>query len=113
LRLKESYEVAAAPVLLGVTVGEGHKGFVEVRLEGTKVAEGEQIRSHTVGQGQALIGKTLRIISNVVATSPSKLTSITYTLSGGKSDRTFTSQCPISDIGDVVDYEAKFLFASA
>jgi hypothetical protein len=110
IRIRDSYIVAEGPVTLDVSLGEGQKGFIEVLLSGKVLASGTRIEGLELGDGQALAGQKLRITSTVTDTNPmTNRTSVTYRLSGGKSDRRYMSRHEVDSEGDTVDYDAIFL----
>lgn len=107
------YKVGAGPVTLDVTVGEKQKGFAKVWIEGKAeaIGEGPQITGLGIGNGGDIAAKTLEVLTTVsVINKNSNRTVVTYTLKGGASTRTFTSEHTATKIGDVVEYTADFLF---
>lgn len=110
IRLKESYLVASGDVYLEVVVGQGQKGYVEVLLGGAFVTDGKEIRKHNLGKGTNLAGRKLRVTTTVADTNPNtNLTTVTYTLSGGKVNKTWESRHTVSAPGGSADYDAIFL----
>ncbi len=109
IRLRESYAVADQPIFLDVVSGEGQKPLISVDLDGSVLGEGQQFSRLALGDGAALRGKTLRVIGTVtVMNANSNHTIVTYTLTGGATDRTFVSSHEAASRGDTVDYDAKF-----
>jgi hypothetical protein len=109
IRLRESYPVAQDNVVLSVVVGDGQKSYSEVLLDGRRLASGAELPTIDLGPGAALAGRRLRITSTVADTNPdTNHTSITYSLSGGVSDRTFALEHTVDLPGDTVDYDAIF-----
>lgn len=109
IRLREAYTLANERVRLDVVVGEGQRGFIEVRLDGTPLANGHEITGLEVGSAADLAGRKLRIIATVTDTNLStNRTSVTYTLSGGARTQSWNVQHEVDSEGETVDYDAIF-----
>lgn len=105
------YQTANAKVVLDVTVGEKQKGRIKVSLDGVELTRADDIKGFAIGDGPALVGKTLQVLSTVAVTNQnSGRTIVTSTLSGGAQKEVFPSPGPNGVLGDVVEFQAKFLF---
>lgn len=108
VNLIADYEVADKDVKLSVMIGQAQIGASVVKLRNTKIGEGE-ISKLVAGKGPEIKGKPIFVKSVVTdVNDDTDLTSITYTLSGGKRDQQFLSSGTVDENGDSIIYRAKF-----
>ena len=95
---------------ISIIIGDAQIGSSIIYLENQEIGKGD-IHNLEIGIGSQLIGKKL-IIKSVVTdvNDMSNYTSITYMISGGLFDQTFTSKAVVDENGDSVIYRAIFSF---
>lgn len=84
--VKKDYPVTNRPVFFSVNIGEGQMGSSVAMLDNELLKVGE-IKNLNLGEGAALVGKTLRVKSLVSDTNDmTNRVSIGYRLTGGAED---------------------------
>lgn len=108
VRLVEDYEVADGDVTISVVVGQGQRGYTSVSHDGLELGHGPTITELAIGDGAVIRGTELRVSTTVTDTNPNtNLTSVTYTLKGGREDRTYRLMYEVEESG-TIRYYAKF-----
>jgi len=101
-----TYRVAQGTVRLSITIGDAQIGGSVVHLGDRELAIGD-ISNLTIGTGSALKGQTLSIKSVVTDTNDAtNRTSVSYRLTGGKTDQSFSQTATVDEDGDSVVYRA-------
>lgn len=106
--LETDYFVADRDIDIDITIGEAQLGSSLLRLDGKQLAKGD-IQHLTISNSTPLKDKVLfvkTIVSDV--NDKTNLTSVVYTLRGGKIDQTFRLSVTVEDEGDSVIYRAWF-----
>jgi len=108
--VEETYKVRAKnEVSITVTIGSGQFGSIRVKLDGAKVAAGQERLHVALGKGADVAGKTIEVLSVVNDVNPmTNRTEVTYTLSGGKAPRTFSREHIVTSDWGVVFHTAEF-----
>lgn len=98
-------------VSLTVTIGDGQVGGSSVIWQGKTVAQGE-VKGLQVGDpGVPLTGDLLLCTTTVQdINTASNHTSVTYALSGGSADQSFTYSIDVSEPGGSAIYAITFVF---
>lgn len=106
--VEKDYKVGAGRITLSLIIGEGQFGRSDVRLNTQRLVRASgSIGSLLVGQGTDVQGKTLRIRTIVHDTvAATNRMSVTYILSGGPQDKTFTSKGEVDRDGGNLVFEA-------
>jgi hypothetical protein len=109
ISLEDTYQVSDDPVTLHIRIGNAQLGQSRVTLDGQLVASGA-LDSIPLGDGPAVAGKLLHVVTVVVAVNPATQSSpLTYTLTGGPSERALTVTGQASSDGRVVRFEVRIL----
>jgi hypothetical protein len=106
--LKTSYMVADGEVKLTVVIGDGQLGASIVFLNTTPIEKGE-IKDQVIGLGKSLHGSKL-LVKTVVSdvNDQTNHTCITYILTGGVKDNSFSLEATVANEGDSIIYKAEF-----
>lgn len=106
--VEKEYKVGTGTITLSLIVGEGQFGRSDVRLDAQRLVRASgSIGNLLVGQAADVRGKTLRIRTIVHDTvAATNRMSVTYKLSGGPQDRTFTSKGEVDHEGGNLVFEA-------
>jgi hypothetical protein len=109
VELRDDYPVADGEVRLAVSIGEGQTGLVSVFLGGVKISRTPAPIDVRVGKGDDVRDKLLevRTIVNDVNSQTNKM-SVTYQLTGGKSDLEQVSRGEAATDNQPLDFLAVF-----
>lgn len=106
--LRADYEVGAGDVKLTIVIGNAQIGSSIVNLGDVEKGHGD-IDGLIIGSGPKIRGKSLKTKSVVKdINDQSNKTVITYRLSGGKRNQSFTSSAVLDQNGDSMVYRALF-----
>lgn len=100
------YKVESGKVYLDVVVGEGQIGGITVKLSGNLLALKNRITKLPIGMGSSLRNKRISLL--VVVQDKlinSNDTSVTFALSGGKSDYKYTCKGTVDVDKDKIEYK--------
>jgi hypothetical protein len=108
ISVDKNYRVGDGPVRLSLVIGEGQFGRSDVRLNTQRIVRvSGSIGNLLVGKGEDVSGKTLRIRTIVNDTvSATNRMSVTYKLTGGPSDKEFTSKGEVEKEGGNLVFDA-------
>lgn len=109
VELRDDYPVAGGEVRLAVSIGEGQTGLVSVFLGGVKISRTPAPIDVRIGNGSDVRDKLLevRTIVNDVNSQTNKM-SVTYQLTGGKSDLEQVSRGEAATDNQPLDFLAVF-----
>ncbi|SRR5258705_13096272 len=101
------------PVMLSITIGEAQDGGSDVRFDGAKIGAGSITLLPVGTAGQDLKLKSVDCMTTVRRINPTTgKTSVTYTLTGGVLERTFTyDDATLNQVGDRAIYDVSFVFS--
>ena len=106
--VEKDYKVGDGTIRLSLVVGEGQFGRSDVRVNTQRIVRSSgSIGNLLVGKGTDLSGKTLRIRTIVHDTvAATNKMSVTYKLTGGSSDKEFTSKGEVEKDGGNLVFDA-------
>jgi hypothetical protein len=108
ISVDKDYRVGDGTVRLSLVIGEGQFGRSDVRLNTQRIVRvSGSIGNLLVGNGEDVSGKTLRIRTIVHDTvAATNRMSVTYKLTGGPSDKEFTSKGEVEKEGGNLVFDA-------
>jgi hypothetical protein len=108
--LNKTYKLRDRPIHLTLLIGEGQSGTSDIFIDKTRIVRASgTIGRLLVGNGADLAGKALvaRSVVNDVSAVTNRM-SVTYKLTGGKSNAEFTLPGTVSKSGAALVFEATF-----
>jgi hypothetical protein len=108
ISVDKDYKVGSGPVRLSLVIGDGQFGRTDVRLNTQRIVRvSGSIGNLLVGKGEDVSGKTLRVRTIVHDTvAATNRMSVTYKLTGGPSDKQFSSTGEVDKDGGNLVFDA-------